>query len=169
PGTTAYTGYPNPTSDAAWSQLLEGCLKILPWEMERLGYTSLAMSDGSGYVASLGVYHELHCIKRIRKLIYKDYYYPNISDDELGHRIGHLDHCLEQIRQSAICHSDVSVIPFSWIEDNKTHAVAPTMQFGSLHRCANWDRLDGWAKARRVDLFDQSLLVRPDDLGKTPK
>lgn len=37
-------------------------LKIYPEEMSRLGQTSLEMTDGSGYLAALGVYHELHCI-----------------------------------------------------------------------------------------------------------
>ncbi|KAI1208031.1 uncharacterized protein F4807DRAFT_468908 [Annulohypoxylon truncatum] len=160
PGSTPYTGYPNSVSDAAWADLLKGIsLKILPEEMERLGYTSLALKDGSGFVGSLGVYHELHCIKRVRKMIYWNYYYPNMTTDEWHHQMGHIEHCLEQIRQSAICHGDVNVIPFSWLQDDEHQIPLPTMQFGSLHQCIKWDKLDAWAKERRLDLFDKELLV----------
>lgn len=37
-------------------------LMVSDEEMLQLGQTSLAMSDGSGYLATLGVYHELHCV-----------------------------------------------------------------------------------------------------------
>ncbi|KAJ4385387.1 hypothetical protein N0V93_009814 [Gnomoniopsis smithogilvyi] len=165
PGSTLYTGYPTPESDAAWTDLLRGInLRILPDEMKRLGYTSLALKDGSGYVGSLGVYHELHCLKRVRKMLYRDYYYPDMTAHEAGHRMGHLEHCLEQIRQSSICHGDINVIPYSWLRDENNLTALPTMQFGSLHQCVNWEKLDGWAKARRVDLFDENLL-KPADLA----
>ncbi|RWA13616.1 hypothetical protein EKO27_g1509 [Xylaria grammica] len=91
PGSTLYAGFPNAESDTAWSELLRGInLKIFPEEMKRLGYDSLKLKDGSGYVASLAVYHELHCIKRVRKMIYRDYYYPNITESEWVHRMGHI-------------------------------------------------------------------------------
>jgi hypothetical protein len=71
------------------------------------------------------------------------------------------EHCLEQIRQSAICHGDVNVIGFTWLEDAQHDTLVPTMQFGSQHQCVNWDKLDRWAKARRLDLFDEELLAPP--------
>ncbi|KAJ8131022.1 hypothetical protein O1611_g2609 [Lasiodiplodia mahajangana] len=169
PGSTPYTGYPSPQSDEAWGELLEGIsVKILPHEMERLGYSSLKLKDGSGYVGSLGVYHELHCIKRVRKMIYRDYYYPNMTTDEWHHRMGHIEHCLEQIRQSAICHGDVNIIAFSWLQDPEHNTTVPTMQFGSQHQCINWDKLNRWAKARRLDLFDEELLAPPPRVGMSP-
>jgi hypothetical protein len=37
-------------------------MKITPHELRMLRYTSLEMQDGSGYLATLGVYHEIHCV-----------------------------------------------------------------------------------------------------------
>lgn len=37
-------------------------MRILPSEMHRIGADSLRLSDGSGYVGALAVYHELHCV-----------------------------------------------------------------------------------------------------------
>lgn len=70
-----------------------------------------------------------------------------------------IEHCLEQIRQSSICNGDVNVIPYSWLCNEEHLAALPAMQFGSLHQCVNWKKLDGWVKARRLDLFDEGLPV----------
>lgn len=31
-------------------------------DMQRIGSSSLELSDGTGYVGALAVYHELHCL-----------------------------------------------------------------------------------------------------------
>lgn len=80
-----YAGDPTPELDDAWHKLLASTrpanplyarlikkltpwpdinLRITPEEMSRLNQTSLALADGSGYLGTLGVYHELHCIVR---------------------------------------------------------------------------------------------------------
>ncbi|OTA99908.1 hypothetical protein M426DRAFT_66929, partial [Hypoxylon sp. CI-4A] len=152
PKGSPFAGYPTPETEAAWGQLMKGInIKIFPDEMERLGYTSLVMKDGSGFLGALGVYHELHCIKRLRKWIYRDYFYPNMTEIEYEERSSHAEHCLEQIRQSAVCRGDITVTPF--------HCE------GILHQCVKWDGIAQWAKSRRVDLFDKSLLV-PESRGQ---
>lgn len=83
--------------------------------MEKLNETSLKMRDGSGSLAVLGVYHELHCVvrppyfhtsevfgdmpwvannlllfqKRLRKWFYREYYYPNQTELEFNERMTH--------------------------------------------------------------------------------
>lgn len=37
-------------------------LKISKDELDRLGETTLSFRDGSGYLAEMGVFHELHCV-----------------------------------------------------------------------------------------------------------
>ncbi|KAF2969098.1 hypothetical protein GQX73_g4495 [Xylaria multiplex] len=158
-----YAGYPTPESDAAWNALMEGInLKIFPEEMTKLSQTSLEMRDGTGYLAVLGVYHELHCVKRLRKWFYRDYYYPNSTALEYNERMTHAEHCLEFIRQAAMCHGDITVTPFKWLHDAAGKVTEPTTQEGALHRCVRWDKLSSWAKSRRVDLFDPKLL-KPED------
>jgi hypothetical protein len=38
--------------------------------------------DGSGYYATLSVYHSLHCIKRLHHLMYFNHYYPGKTEQE---------------------------------------------------------------------------------------
>ena len=71
--------------------------------------------------------------------------------------IRHPEHCIELLRQAAICKGDTSVTSFKWLRNNTSE---PTTKEGVLHRCVNWDQLSGWARERRVDLFNPGLLVR---------
>lgn len=82
-------------------------IKLSNAEMNQLGYPSLEMRDGSGYLASLGVYHQLHCVvgiyhillltfssvntkqKRLRRWLYKEHYYENLTTDDLAERLAH--------------------------------------------------------------------------------
>ena len=49
------------------------------WDQAKLPESTLHFKDGSGVVAELSVYHELHCIRRIRRHLYLDHYYPNMT------------------------------------------------------------------------------------------
>ena len=57
-------------------------LKISAEELGHLHENSIAFADGSGYIAEMAVYHELHCIKRIRRHFNLERYYPNMSVEE---------------------------------------------------------------------------------------
>ncbi|KAI1080620.1 hypothetical protein F5B20DRAFT_539951 [Whalleya microplaca] len=160
-----FSGYPNDESNAAWAQLLEGIhIKVTNEEMRRLGQTSLALKDGSGYIGLLGAYHELHCIKIVRKWIYKDYYYSNQTKDEYDIGSAHADHCLELLRQAAMCHGDITISTVRWFQDEHEPTARPTLKNGALHRCIRWDRLSHWAKARSVNLYDPNL-ISPEKEG----
>jgi hypothetical protein len=39
-------------------------MKISQEDLDQIGGRSLALSDGSGFVGSLEVYHDLHCLVR---------------------------------------------------------------------------------------------------------
>ncbi|PQE23638.1 tat pathway signal sequence protein [Rutstroemia sp. NJR-2017a BVV2] len=156
-----FAGHPNPDSDAAWSELLHGInLRINHDEMAKLGQSSLKLADGSGYLGTLGVYHELHCIKRIRKYFYKDYYYPNETRIQKIEHETHAEHCLELLRQAAICKGDISVTSYKWLKQGNN--IEPTTLEGAPHQCINWDKLSSWAEERSVNLFDPNLLVLPE-------
>lgn len=131
--------------------------------MAQLGLESLAFSDGSGYVGSLGVYHQLHCLKRIQRWTYRDYYYPNMTAQEESDTFFHMAHCLELLRQATICKADTSITPYRWLHTGKgPSGVEPSPQQGTMHECVNWEMLQEWATERRVDLFDEGLLIRPE-------
>lgn len=75
------------------------------------------------------------------------------------------DHCLEYLRQAAICHGDTTVNLYRWLLDDNGKKIGPTVKEGSLHQCVRWESLSGWAKSRSVDLYDPSLLASEQDVA----
>jgi hypothetical protein len=39
--------------------------------------------EGDGYIGTLNVYHELHCLKRIHQSMYPEYYWPEYDEHQL--------------------------------------------------------------------------------------
>ena len=50
---------------------------------------SVLLTDGS-YIAGLGVYHEIHCLRRLRLFLHSDYYYDTLTDTNMQYLRGHL-------------------------------------------------------------------------------
>lgn len=74
--------------------------------------------------------------------------------------IEHIDHCVDSIRQSLMCSSDISTIPWAWDDqDNMAKAVA-----SNLHTCRDFERIWEWSKQHVIGLFDQTIRVEDDDL-----
>jgi hypothetical protein len=71
--------------------------------------------EEGGYMASLYVFHELHCLNMIRKFIRPEQYTENHNPDDF--KPMHTDHCIETFREVLICKADVSVVTFDWIDD----------------------------------------------------
>lgn len=58
-----FRGPPRPESDAAWHDLLENSnIRLSGEQLRRLGKSSVALADGSGYHGALNVHHHLHCL-----------------------------------------------------------------------------------------------------------
>ena len=177
-----FTGKPRPELDAAYGKLLKPMtVRITPQEYQQanLGVSTLKLKDGSGYIGEMAVYHELHCIKRLRRHLALDYYYPHLTGDELERENIHAgmyhttetssiaepdcsppltpsiatDHCLEYLRESIVCRGDTTFTPMFWRDG------LPTSRVDSIHECVDWDRLDSYARSRMVDMSDPSILV----------
>lgn len=161
-----YTHHPSPEVDLAWSKLLNNThFRIYPDEMERLGLESLPLADGSGYLGSLGMYHQLHCLKKIQRWIYRDYYYPDLSEWEEQDTFDHMAHCVELLRQASVCRADTSITTFRWLESEvEKGVVKASPKMGMQHECMNWDTLQEWIEPRRLDLYDPSVLGEPPEL-----
>ncbi|PHH90570.1 hypothetical protein CDD83_3257 [Cordyceps sp. RAO-2017] len=155
----SFTGEPRPELDAAWARLLEPItVKISAAELAAHGGDSIAFRDGSGFLAEPAVYHELHCIKRIRQHLHPAYYHPSgLSPLEQRLEGPHIDHCLEYLREAAMCRGDTALALFRWGKGK------PYSTVESTHECVDWDRLDGWARGRAVDLRDLGVLVAEEE------
>jgi hypothetical protein len=82
----------------------------------------------------------------IRKRIYWNASTP--FPDELS--MTHIDHCVDMLRQSLMCTSDITPIPFAWYP--KYEAVLPTT--GITHTCRDFEAIQDWAKERTTVSFD---------------
>lgn len=45
--------------------------------------SGVALPEGGGYLGTLNVYHELHCLKRIHQYMYQEYYWKDLDAKQL--------------------------------------------------------------------------------------
>jgi hypothetical protein len=134
-----YAGEPTPESDEAWHTLLNNMsVRVTGDELARHNQTSVEL-PGGGYLAWLGVFHELHCVKMLRQWSWREHYFPNMTAHEHRHQMVHIDHCLDWLRNAAICGADTSALAvFKW-DEKLPHPMLNTKRVP--HRCVDWDAL----------------------------
>ncbi|KAH8896403.1 hypothetical protein GQ53DRAFT_626293, partial [Thozetella sp. PMI_491] len=145
-----YTGPPSRESEDAWWELLEPALfNASAEEVERAGESleNAAEVMMGGYLAGLGVYHQLHCLQKIRNYIHEDYYYPNMTSKQREDQRLHLDHCLENIRTAVTCHANTDFQLFFWGREDIENG-QPEVRSSAKHVCVKWDSLQNWSKSR---------------------
>lgn len=137
-------------------------------------HIGVGVPGSDDYIGTLNVFHELHCIKRLHQFMYTDYYFPDFTPHQLemnrlhngmikhhpsfvaGTRLTFTEHCLDFLRQSAMCHGDVGLITYIWRSDS----IQPVVNATS-HQCVNWEKLYGWSQDRAVDMLKPGWLVHP--------
>ncbi|XWW97686.1 hypothetical protein V2A60_005672 [Cordyceps javanica] len=157
-----YSGVPSPELDRAWHDLLNSQNVRVEAEYfkhhgrEKIG---VAVPGSSDYIGTLNVFHELHCIKRLHQFMYPDYYFSDFTHHQMEmNRLhnGKKEHCLDFLRQSAMCHGDIGLITYIWRQDSRLPVVNSTS-----HQCVNWEKLYGWSRDRAVDMLKPGWLVHP--------
>ncbi|KAH7324818.1 hypothetical protein B0I35DRAFT_406578 [Stachybotrys elegans] len=143
-----YSGPPTDEQDQAWTHLIEPIFfSASAEELERAGeslHNAVQMTEG-GYLATISVYHELHCLRQLRWFLYSDVFYPNRTMEEDKYLHGHLDHCLEALRLSIMCHGNTGLYSFSW---DDPEARQPTTRSNARSTCVKWSSIDDWARSR---------------------
>ena len=67
-----FAGPPSPAVDKAWHDLLaKTAIRVHGSELQNSNQTSIALPAGGGFMAWLGVYHQLHCIVRLARFVSK--------------------------------------------------------------------------------------------------
>ncbi|KAI0556237.1 hypothetical protein F4679DRAFT_578359 [Xylaria curta] len=148
---STYAGPPTPEQDAAWDDLVRRNIffRASLEEMEHAGESiddAVEIADG-GYVAELGVYHELHCLRHLRFYLYRDHYYPNLTIAQDQWIQVHLDHCLESLRKAVMCHGNAALYSFKWHGDDGPRA---TVKSNAKSVCVKWDSIDAWSSSRML-------------------
>ncbi|KAF4576976.1 hypothetical protein EYR36_004960 [Pleurotus pulmonarius] len=137
---------PSKELDQRWQGLYSlGMSRISRYEAAKLpNATAPIPGDKGHYVVELDVFHQLRCLDRIRRTIYSDYYpeaHISVEDNE-----EYVSHCVDSIRQSLMCSSDVSLLVWQWDEA----ALQSRIRTDVVHRCRDFDNVKGWALHRQL-------------------
>jgi hypothetical protein len=134
--------------------------------------------EGSGYLVVLHVFHDLHCLDKIRQAVYyyaddgwnatyNPYVLFDSPDDALmakgGHAMGleHLDHCIDGLRQSTQCHGDVAPTVFQY----SPKAGIICARANIVHECRDFRKIVEWADQHKSRLPFERFGDGPE-LGK---
>ncbi|KAF2269568.1 hypothetical protein CC78DRAFT_509075 [Lojkania enalia] len=129
-------------------------------EVEAAGVLSnnLVQYHGGGYIASLGVYHDIHCLNKLRRYVYRDTYLDKVPERNISEYEEHLvDHCIDMLRVSIMCSPDLSMYTFHWPEIDKALFLDATSK--SPRKCVDWGQLSGWSERRMVEMVP--TLIKP--------
>ncbi|MCJ1391626.1 hypothetical protein MMC18_004491 [Xylographa bjoerkii] len=184
----AFAGRPDPQIDASWHQLLNDInIRVSQTELEEMKQSSVSLPEGGGYLSWLGVYHELHCLVRKREAdkqttlqdrpamdlpgplfpqpdsrgeeppgnAFRYTSHPLSSSEAFNHSI---DHCIEYLRQAAMCHGDTSLTVFEWDANKSKPMLSPAR---SPHMCIDWEELRAAVKDRVISHEEFAQLKNP--------
>ncbi|KAH8813398.1 hypothetical protein DL96DRAFT_1424353, partial [Flagelloscypha sp. PMI_526] len=128
-------------ADKAWRNLYDGTfIRISKSDAARLPNRTYPIADEPGYyIAQLDVFHQLHCLNTIRKTLNPERYVGDLNLEE-----EHVRHCIDSIRQSLMCMSDISTIVWQWNEEKKSVQGKTSI----AHSCRNFDKLQKWTRER---------------------
>ncbi|KAI0153417.1 hypothetical protein BJ166DRAFT_356263 [Pestalotiopsis sp. NC0098] len=141
-------------ADKAWHQLLTyNNLVVSAEDLVNLDRTSVPLADGSGYLASLSVFHQLHCLNYIREFAFPDYYIQEVGQP----RRDHIFHCIDNIRKIIQCHGDITPRTFEWTDSDRK----PVMKPRSTHECRKWEPIVEFASKHNPAMGAGPFLVNP--------
>ncbi|CAG8952291.1 hypothetical protein HYFRA_00001035 [Hymenoscyphus fraxineus] len=151
------------TTDEAWLELLAPAnIRVTAAELARNNRNSVEL-PGGGYLAWLGVYHEIHCLNLLRKWKYRSHYFPDITPEREDLLQFHTDHCLDRIRATLMCSPDTSsLVTFDWRKAQKPVVNATK----TLHSCVDWKHVIESTRSRSVSSAEMKSLVNPNLVGR---
>ncbi|KAI9833741.1 MAG: hypothetical protein M1819_003474 [Sarea resinae] len=133
-------------ADELWKEISQdgpyGWITVQKSDLEKINQTSVRLEDGSGYLAGVEVFHELHCLNWFRRRMLGREFGP--EEDPMPDY--HLAHCLDILRLSIQCHADLSLMPLRWVEGYPF----PWPIFQTTRQCRNWDNIMSWTKKHSI-------------------
>jgi len=196
---STYAGPPTPDRDQSWREfMLPMNLRVRQEELEDLSAPAVQL-PGGGYLARLGVFHEVHCLvcmslpfektrlnsssglpttmessklllprthhggspildqpRRYDCTLLQSFLLEAAEADFVTNKI---DHCLELLRQSSVCHADAAIQTFRW----DGHVPEPQLDVANeaTHMCVDWDELMDSMRNRIVPTEEMAQLNNP--------
>ncbi|KAL5407595.1 hypothetical protein PMIN03_007070 [Paraphaeosphaeria minitans] len=165
---------PNPADDKIWEEWeLTRVYPVTREELTKMGkdYTTVAKLEDkdwglgdNAYAAIFDVYHQLHCLNSLRKVVYGGYY--NMSQaraDKVMQRELHMNHCFDILLQSIQCSGNLDMIPLVWMY---TQAY-PFADMSINKKCHNFDKFTDWRRENSIDM-DKYVEVMKQPEGDKP-
>jgi hypothetical protein len=106
-----------------------------------------------------------HQKNMVRKATRPDYYQPHpaegeTEDPDVQTTHEHIAHCIDAIRQSIMCASDVTAYTWQWTEE-----LGYVNHVKNAHTCRNFDAIREWATVNTERIyFDGDVRVMNDPL-----
>jgi hypothetical protein len=105
-------------------------------------------------LVTLEVHHQLHCLNQIREQVYREYYPDKHSKEK---QFQHVDHCIDALRMALMCHGDVSMQTYTWIDDYRQ----PWPNFSVDHQCRSWDSIQEWSRQNYIPSLAGPIVSHP--------
>ncbi|KAK5950144.1 hypothetical protein OHC33_008859 [Knufia fluminis] len=139
---------PSAETDALWQALqdpVDGVIQAAVhtgFDIQHLPESNISNVDSRYHSYGLEVFHQLHCLDRIRKTFHAEHYFPNDTEAEL---IWHREHCIDHLRQGIMCSGDIAMD--RWQYDIETDQ--NWLKTDVPHVCRNFESLSNWVKKWR--------------------
>ncbi|KAK5987043.1 hypothetical protein PT974_11159 [Cladobotryum mycophilum] len=144
-----YTGQPTEANQKAWADLLKPLyFNATRDELVRAGEAldRAVEFQGEDMLELLRcIMNSIASYENLRFFVYREHYYPNITDVQHNALQGHLDHCIEQLRIATMCQSNTAMYSFHW---RNPKAYRPSTESSGKAVCAKWSTVENWARSR---------------------
>jgi hypothetical protein len=106
--------------------------------------TSPMAQEPTKYMVQLDVFHQLHCLNLMRKLVYPSVFDLDLTSgsEEAEENLDHFEHCYDSLRQALQCNADLSTIYYEWVPE-RNRLVG---NLATTHTCKNYDSIIQWAR-----------------------
>jgi hypothetical protein len=151
PNETMYIGEDRKAISKAWDDLLHA--QFMALEPEEIGqippsHITPIFWNGKHDFLELAVFHNLHCLNEIRMALDGESSHHGRTDEgysmnRLSGKV-HLDHCIDQLRQAVMCHSDLTPVPMQEVPGVKGFYIGN----GEDHTCRDFDAIWQWVEER---------------------
>ena len=129
--------------------------RVYEKDLVAINRTSVPLSDEKGgYLVTLDVFHQLHCLNIIRQGAYIEYYPERRAESDWDI---HVDHCVDTLREVLMCHGDIALHTYTWKERYRR----PWPNFNIDHECRKWASIHDWAVANNIDSLRGNILMHP--------
>ncbi|EEH50679.1 uncharacterized protein PADG_06758 [Paracoccidioides brasiliensis Pb18] len=104
----------------------------------------------NAYMAQLDIFHQIHCLNRLRKAAFATY--PGYEPADMENPYSkmwwiHISHCVDMLLQNIKCHGNTDMITLDWVGNRGK--LWP--DFSIKHKCRDFDAILNWNVENSVD------------------